>query len=451
MENCIFHLTLDLRETKKQARQKIKEFNDALKENNPQEHKKLCIKGNTIHVLWSLLNFYYNHLFEMKKLKPSEMPVFKTNNAKLARNTGYSKSTIFRHIKRLRDADVGILLPWSKDNFHGTKADYDIEFNPKWLIANQEGIFSIWVKWAYMKMGGLNMISMEKLREFNELRPSFLHAPAGIYKIATCNHISNRTFNNINMISGVSEFTGQLTTQNASLLSGEFTNNLVLNNLTEHGENAKGVPGAENNQHSGVNNQKSFPGEKNMTDERKKIELYTYSAWNFAYTMLWKDKKFPPERIEEAKRHIFKYFSENNYPNYAQQVLNCFCQRIILTSRYINRAPERFVPLPDIYFDPFFKQGFAGTKQWLQNVFDKRKTNKNYYSNIKLFSKVYRDYCRDMSLQNYNKARQLLSRTKDDKLLSTFNECVLNYQEFNPGLFTKMYQQHLKRNIISKN
>jgi hypothetical protein len=111
--------------------------------------------------------------------------------------------------------------------------------------------------------------------------------------------------------------------------------------------------------------------QKEPRQHRKYSQEYSFTepAWNIAHTLLWPEQPFSEDETEHAKRYIQSYFDQSAN---RQLAFSAFCERIILTQKYLSASPSRFVPNPSVWFNPLYQYGFAGTKSWYLSVQKKR-------------------------------------------------------------------------------
>lgn len=430
-----FNLCIDVRLTRKALRYHFKAFNESLKEKDPKNYKLKRIKAAQIHTLFSAIDFYSGQLYDAKK-QNRQPGTFRTNNHKLARRTGCSDTTVWRHLTRFMQPDMNIIM--SKTT-HGPKADYELFFNPEFLVAQKDAYFNNFVKFHYGNAFKMKQIPIETLKAMADIRPSFMHAQSGIYLISLCNLIDTRTFN-FNMKQGIVEFAALLENKNVSAINSEFNNNNQFN-LPEQPSKAKAVP-LKPEQFCAPKKSSS----DNETIDQKRINNHVFLAWNYARKMLWSLNTFSEERNHEILQRIKYYFHhDDSWVNRPMIDLNYFCEIITLVYRYLQRKPGRFVPVPEVFFDPMFKDGFMGAKKWHEKVTETRKKNKEFYYNHQLLIACYRNYTQYPGIVSYNKGRQLLSRKKEKWLLEEYDKLILGISEMtnqSTYLFDKYRQQY---------
>jgi len=96
------------------------------------------------------------------------------------------------------------------------------------------------------------------------------------------------------------------------------------------------------------------------------IERHVQVIYTCAMLQLYADKWITDDVAERAKAAIAEYFTYTTPDRYAAGAGEII-ERIMLVRKWIARAPEgenRWVPLPDLYFDFRTTTGFSATKPW---------------------------------------------------------------------------------------
>lgn len=414
-----FNICIDVRETRRTLRKFFAEFNARIKATDPINYKAKRIKASQIHTLFSVVDFYAAQLYDAKK-QNRQPGTFRTNNQKLARRTGCSDTTVWRHLCRFMREDMNIILC---KTVHGPKADYELVFNPLFLIAQQDAYFNNFVKYHYGKAFKINTIPVDTLKQLASVRPSMTHAKNGIYLISLCNLIDTRTIN-FNMKQGIVDFAALLQKENDNAINREINNNLSFN-LPEQPSKSTPVP----------QKPELFCAENSAINQRKDhinhtVDTHIFLAWNYAKKMLWPKIKFTDERTAVIMKLITQWFSiDDKWKNRPMIDLKSFCERITLAYRFIMKNELRYAPIPELYFNHMFKHGFSGTEKWLENINHKRKSNELFYYNHSLLISCYRNYAKHPGIQSYSKGRQLLSRKREKWLLEEYDKLILGISE----------------------
>lgn len=344
---------------------------------------------------------------EQIKIKP-EKAILKLNNVMLGKATNQNPSTIYRHITRL--IKHGVI---TNKIFHGSNSSYEIEINPEVLAVDYSIAYH-----QYVDKGVKMFLNNEDLTEEhknikNAVIPTFLN---GIYYNifsyiqASCNHIvylkplletnNNKTLETVDK---ESEF---LLSDNQSS-KGSHKNSDDLNLLfhLKHGKT----------------------NEKKIKD---RADFQAEILYNFMISALYAGKSSANYDVEyRSKNHIIKYLTSNFDEDTPLSLIgtraNIMMERILLTKRYIQRSPERFMPNADTWLDFDNENGFKGTLQWWIKTNEKRKQNKVYLKYTKDFVQIFNHYQKFQSLNTYLQCRQFLTKKYDKSLLDLFDVCVL--------------------------
>ncbi len=171
-----------------------------------------------------------------------------------------------------------------------------------------------------------------------------------------------------------------------------------------------------------------IPIEQTNKSPKTELSQYVASAWNFAQTLLWKERLFPKEEIESAQAHIQNYFE---CAKDRKAAFVAFCERVLLTSRYLAANKARFVPLPSIWFNRNYPHGFAGTRSWYQNIQLQRQDIPGYLQHLTVLAEHYRQYAFKPSSKVFNACRKKLIGLNANSLLQHFYNCVIHLNYIN--------------------
>lgn len=171
---------------------------------------------------------------------------------------------------------------------------------------------------------------------------------------------------------------------------------------------------------------KIIPFHPQYGKEKKQTDTtgLTDAAWNFAYTILWYGQQFTNEEIERAKFYLHQYFKEAANK---KKAFTAFCERIILTNKYISAQPQRYVPAPSVWLNRHYQHGFAGTKSWYQQVEAKRSKIPGYLKHISIMARHYYLYCFNQSASAFHSCRKKLLALNAKILLQQFCNVIVHY------------------------
>ncbi|RYD77194.1 MAG: hypothetical protein EOP53_13370 [Sphingobacteriales bacterium] len=167
---------------------------------------------------------------------------------------------------------------------------------------------------------------------------------------------------------------------------------------------------------------------KGAAGREKDVDNLVASAYMFAMQTLYKGRHFNDLEHAHAQSYIKIYYTQSKNLNTAHIG---FLERIILKKYQMDRHPEYFMPPPSCYFNPVFEHGFVWTKDKYREIREKRMQQADYYSNIRLFVDLYRNYSKNPGIEFYRKAEVQLGKLRDgQRLLQMFYSCVTNPDDY---------------------
>ena len=172
---------------------------------------------------------------------------------------------------------------------------------------------------------------------------------------------------------------------------------------------------------------KTIPLPAVLPEKGKQAELNTAilsgAAWNFAHSVLWPEQEFSKEVLSRVMVSIHCYFHEAIDK---KKAFTGFCERIILTHKFITAQTARFVPNPSVWFNRNYEHGFAGTKSWYQQVQLKREDVPGYLQHISVIANHYFDYTLKPSVKTFQSCRKKLLELKANSLLQYFYNAIIH-------------------------
>jgi hypothetical protein len=455
----ILFLELDINQTEKRFRQYVKDYNQEL--HNPdflkeqyEVHKKykvqvqesiksLSIKNTHILTTISIIKAYYTHLKQIERGKIIKDPIFAMNNVAIATMTGMCARSSRRHVNKL--LATGFL---EEKIFRGSNASFILKINPEFLVARPiKKLNDLLLKQHVERYPG-SPISPLTLKYYNSLRPSFSDFPEGIIR-TVCPHveINPDTFNNNILDKGIVDNSLHTKSKRPQKLS-------VINNDLKD-SSCVGNPDNKNPEQTNVR-----PGEDQNQDYQQKIQreskenvpvavlsiifTFTETAWNFAHSLLYENRQFSKEQEQSAKNFIAGFFLEFAKTNKNKRLSSCyddFALTIQIIHDYTKKRVDWMIARPEYFFDPHFKGGFYGAiKEWLPKQKDKQKQTKDWNTNKKKVTKLYLEYSKNPTFEQYRKATQQLGKLKNKKFLEIFNACVLDNSKFNTQFLNRYAQ-----------
>lgn len=152
------------------------------------------------------------------------------------------------------------------------------------------------------------------------------------------------------------------------------------------------------------------------------------NAWLFAYACLWDKQLFSEEEVGKFKKLITEFFEESEF---SEDMLIEFCERVILTKRYVARSPYRYVASPTLWLNIRFKHGISGTARWYQAVVIQRATAPEYNIGVNVLAEAVALYTKNPSWVMYVASRKTLIELKQFDLVPVFNSLVTAFHYMN--------------------
>lgn len=379
----------------------------------------------------------------VQPIEPNNVPCLETNNVQLAKKARVSTRTIRRHIKRLLQANV-----LTEKVFRGSNASYQLRFNPQILLIT--GLKSVEITKESSKTQKNKLTENQFFK--NEIRTTCPHTDS-----------SNNSYIN-NIIIGVDK---KLNTEeersSLSLTVNNCSSNKSGNNFSGYVEeegvknfdefDSQGKLGARNFYQNETHNQgvkgveeegKSVAAKEQAEDMVSRFEaarfsdlnLYVDSLWKLAKNTLYENVFLTENQEKRAKELLFLWY-EPVKKHQLNRVHNVYVERIELVRKYVAKDRDnRYVQLPDRYFNPENKHGFTGTKVWYENqVRSKRKTRFKLILHAQI-RRFLNNEKKDTSLQSprlqlFRKCEARIGKLKDLELLNQFYASILDKSTFN--------------------
>jgi len=178
----------------------------------------------------------------------------------------------------------------------------------------------------------------------------------------------------------------------------------------------------------------SKPGRRKTHDSPglDRLMLYVELLWSYAYASFWSKLKFmSPSQMLTAQMHFLNELCKGDDIEKRYRELTT---TLILVAQWRSRDPERYVPLPSVWFDPAFEKGFhTAATVWLDAHRHRCKLYEDYKARFdakkSLFGLVHKemhDYVREPGFNAYRLTAKRLAKLSPDAL-NTFNAFVLKH------------------------
>lgn len=383
------------------------------------------------------------------EVDPDNLPSLKTNNVQLATLSHSSSRTIQRHISKLIEAGVITEKVW-----HGSNASYELWINPKILCVTRKKSQNELKK---ERDEQLRKKALEAQKEHFEKEQSTKRPHTDSGNTRNTNNLIIDVVNSLTLppdrgISNRNVLTGNNSKRREHALtcpqaSSGYTGNTLAGHTEGKGakksENAAGRAAAvdkcelsykartdaegKGRHRVGENN-----GGKSLENPaRAATSFYAERLWNLAKNVLYRDV-YLTERQELAAKRLLRQWYEPVSDDRLTRVHEIYTERIILVQKFIQKDSEnRFVQLPDRYFDPTNRHGFTGTKKWWE-IQEKRKQEvqlklilnaqvRRYLNNERKDTAKRRP-----SLEMYRDCEQRIGKLGDPLLLKQFHATILS-------------------------
>ena len=135
----------------------------------------------------------------------------------------------------------------------------------------------------------------------------------------------------------------------------------------------------------------------------KSIDMMIKAAWNITYTSFWNTWTLSSQEIRSSKSFIRNFIcnAPEAYPAYLE-----YCQRVLLAREYIIKNPDKYVPIPSIWFCTKNVNGFAGTARWFRNTQDIRRALPLYRNQFKALPEAILEMIEEPTARNFHYWRE---------------------------------------------
>lgn len=163
---------------------------------------------------------------------------------------------------------------------------------------------------------------------------------------------------------------------------------------------------------------------KGYNEQQTDLAHLVDTAWTFAYSSLWNCSLFSTKEIEAAKESIREFLQLSKTPRTA---FLSFCQRVLLARYYITGGNNRYIPLPSVWLDRKNDKGFAGTKQWYNEIKTVRESLPHYKMEIKALAEAVLEYSEESTQRNFYYWKNYFIEKQTPGLLTLFQVYASNH------------------------
>lgn len=147
------------------------------------------------------------------------------------------------------------------------------------------------------------------------------------------------------------------------------------------------------------------------------------TAWLFAYSTLWNNHEFSTLEKSEAKYYIKEWITGTKKP---VKAFANFCQRIILARQNIKNMNADFLTLPSIWLDKENPEGYACTKDLLDQIKVVRHSLPSFQVEIKALAEAILEFAEQPTKENYLYWRNYFIEKDEAVLLNMYSVFCAN-------------------------
>ena len=160
---------------------------------------------------------------------------------------------------------------------------------------------------------------------------------------------------------------------------------------------------------------------------KNEITVLVDTAWLFAYSTLWNNYEFSTIEKSEAKYYIKEWITGSKKP---VKAFTNFCQRIILARQNIKSLSTDFLTLPSLWLDKENPEGYACTKDYLDEVKILRRSLPGFQIQIKALAEAALEFSETPTTENFVYWRNYFTEKNEPVLLNIFTVFCAN-KKFN--------------------
>jgi hypothetical protein len=155
-----------------------------------------------------------------------------------------------------------------------------------------------------------------------------------------------------------------------------------------------------------------------------RLDTYCKGAWSLCYTTLWPGLHLDEKEQEVAKTFIAAYF------DFAEDKPKCFvdfCERIILTGKYIKSKEIHLMPPPSVWFDLEYAAGFRASGKLLRAINAERQRYPRYLRHYSVAASQYLHFVMHPSQRVFDTFCSKLLKAHAPMLLQQFHKATLYF------------------------
>ena len=412
----------------------VKDYNDThvLKEQ---------LRQAIVFTAQNIIKLYGLSLLKAKSISTvslENLPPLRTNNVQLGKMGNASPRTIVRHLKRLQEAGFITNKIW-----HGSNSSYELFINPKLL-------------WESSKKTVNNPKNVIREGENLVVGNQYFKKEHR----TTCHHTdtSNNSYKT-NILIEVDKLSKKMSslpltvTNKSRNVTGNKDTGYTEEKCPEKNDASNIIGDKKNKNFLGTENVCAKDAEGNA--QKKRVTSYTsgektskdvalsasrsnfvLKLWKYAENVLYKDYHLTVYQKERAKEHLEKWYAPFNSEKELFRIHQVYLDRVLLVQKYIAKNPKnRYVSLPDKYFDLENPHGFKGTREW---YFKQKKREQEVRLQLILKGQIRKfernekqpDHKKQSSLEVFRQCETRLGKLGKPELLQAFHASILQSQSY---------------------
>jgi hypothetical protein len=151
-------------------------------------------------------------------------------------------------------------------------------------------------------------------------------------------------------------------------------------------------------------------------------EKYIETAWQFARSALWQDRRLSTKEITQCKKLVEEYILSKSTPENGTQ---CFIECVTLTAIFIQRKPGRYAAHPLEWLNRNFCYGIKVAEDWLRDVYFQRRTVPTYKIPITYLSEGILKYFNNPGFHAYTTCSRKLTGQGEYMLMQLLNNTII--------------------------
>ncbi len=407
---------LVLRGTYPKVAAHIEQWNEQQKKADGTPDLKRCLRDHHLQLTEKLCLCLSRQLQKNRFIKKQvgvQTNLF-ANAAGLAVMLNCSTDSIYRYYNRLKLA--GII---TGKIFHGTNSNVEITLNPSLLCFADEN----------------PIIQMKPLRD------NRLGEISTQLQIASCNHTVSGTASQTNSVNDkvdlLKEKKINKSESDKPFLKTEPKTAVDKSQKPEPPQNTSEGRADRTHSHDSSRqvNQMSA-GQRSSLSPAQLAQMLAYVNFIVAFikhTLYDKIKFLSKNQLQFINEFFIAHFEKRQPLQHAKEY-DRLTALLSLIAAWKKRKPDRFIPIPTVYFSDTFDKGFLNwDKEFGTDILTRKEKYKELEMNYQVTTELFKRfnyavtlYLKNRDTHSYNQARQYLGKLGMDELIVQFDEIVID-------------------------